>query len=430
MEIIITNSVPLNGGDASILLGIIRIITEAFPNEDISFLIYASKADVSQYYYPQYKFFKTIYEQVMNVPKIRNLKKLLKKISLKRFYIGLKLWKKVNPLSKILLKESEMQALFEYKSADFIISIGGTYLVENYNLEPRLLDYEITLCTETPLIFFTQSLGPFHNPDYRDRLKKIFKKSEIIFVRDGLSKQNLIELGVKKNKIFICADVAFYLADKQKYKKLLYFDKTKKIERVAISIRYWPYFKNIRKDIGMQNYLATIKSITQYLIEKHKTKIVFISTCQGIKEYKFNDSIIAKKVLNSLPAKFREEVIVDSDFHSPEELIEILGKFDLVIATRMHMAILALCSGVPCFPIAYEFKTRELFKQLSLEKWVYDIEQFDTSYAINLLDDFIKKLYYIAPLLSKKVGDARKSAADPGLMIKHLYNRLKKTQRL
>jgi colanic acid/amylovoran biosynthesis protein len=428
MKIIITNSVPLNGGDASILLGMIHIITEAFPNENISFLIYASKSDVSQNYYPQYKFFKILYEQVMNIPRIKNLKKLLQKISLKRFYIGLKLWEKSNPLSKILLKKSEIQTLFEYKSADFIISTGGTYLVEQYNLEPRLFDYEVSLCTDTPLIFFTQSLGPFNKPNYRYRLKNIFQRSEIIFVRDELSKKHLIELGVEKSKIFIFADAAFYLANKLKYKKLLLFDKTKKIERVAISVRNWPYFKNVRKDIGMQNYLATIKSITQYLIEKHKTKVVFISTCQGVQEYKFDDSIIAKEVLNSLPAKFREEVIVDSDFHSPEELIEILGKFDLVIATRMHMSILALCAGVPCFPIAYEFKTRELFKQLDLEKWVYDIEQFDNSYAIYLLDDFIKQLSYIAPLLYKKVDDAKRSSANSGLVMKKLYNMLKNSK--
>jgi colanic acid/amylovoran biosynthesis protein len=425
MKIIITNSVPLNGGDASILLGINNIITDAFLNEYISFIIYASKADVSQRYYPKYRFNELIYYQVRNGHKVKYFKKTFCKIALKRFNFGLKLWKKGNRLSEILLQKHEIRALSEYKSADFIISTGGTYLVEKYNLEPRLFDYEVSICTGTPLIFFTQSLGPFHNPDYRYRLRKIFKNSEVIFVRDELSKQHLIELGVRKSKIFVCADAAFCLASKEKYKKLLLFDKTKKIKRVAISVRDWPYFKSVRKDIGIKNYIETMKSVVRYMIEKYGTEVVFISTCQGIPEYKFDDSVIAREILHSLPLEMRERVIVDSDFHNPEKLIEILGKFDLVIATRMHMAILSLCAGVPCFPIAYEFKTRELFKQLELEQWVCDIEKFNASSTISLLDDFINKLPDIGPLLYKKVTEAKKSSEKPGLIIKHLYNKLK-----
>lgn len=36
----------------------------------------------------------------------------------------------------------------------------------------------------------------------------------------------------------------------------------------------------------------------------------------------------------------------------------------------MHMAILALTSGTPVFPITYEFKTQELFNRLGLGEWV------------------------------------------------------------
>ncbi len=46
MKIIITNIVPLNVGDTSILLGIIKIITQVFSDKDISFSIYANQAEI------------------------------------------------------------------------------------------------------------------------------------------------------------------------------------------------------------------------------------------------------------------------------------------------------------------------------------------------------------------------------------------------
>lgn len=51
-----------------------------------------------------------------------------------------------------------------------------------------------------------------------------------------------------------------------------------------------------------------------------------------------------------------------------------LQDFDLCIGTRMHMCILSLISGTPVLPIAYEFKTQELFGEIGLKEWVTDIE--------------------------------------------------------
>jgi colanic acid/amylovoran biosynthesis protein len=43
----------------------------------------------------------------------------------------------------------------------------------------------------------------------------------------------------------------------------------------------------------------------------------------------------------------------------------------------MHMAILALSAGVPVVPIAYEFKTSELFERLGMGHWVTAIGDVD-----------------------------------------------------
>ncbi len=102
--------------------------------------------------------------------------------------------------------------------------------------------------------------------------------------------------------------------------------------------------------------------------------MLFISTCQGIKEYKFEDSKVAKDIFELLSTEAKQKSVVDDKFHIPDELRTIIEKLDLVISTRLHFAIQSLCVGVPVLPIAYEFKTKELFSRL-VNNWTLTLLQ-------------------------------------------------------
>src|SRR3546814_6657409 len=71
----------------------------------------------------------------------------------------------------------------------------------------------------------------------------------------------------------------------------------------------------------------------------------------------------------------RSRVRVDDRFHTPEALRDRYAGYDMVVATRMHAAILALCAGTPVMPLAYEFKTAELFGRLGFAGKVPSIER-------------------------------------------------------
>jgi colanic acid/amylovoran biosynthesis protein len=76
----------------------------------------------------------------------------------------------------------------------------------------------------------------------------------------------------------------------------------------------------------------------------------------------------------------------------------------------MHMAILSLCSGTPVLPIAYEFKTLELFRRLGLGDLVSDIEAVGADVFPSLLDRFIAALSERQPALMEAVLEQRSSA--------------------
>jgi len=430
MKIIITNTVALNGGDAAILQGLVYVLRKIF-GSNTEFVVYDNQANVANRYYPELKFRKLIYININDLknPFIRKCIRHFKcpryvwaRLNCLRFHFAAWCWcNSLRILAKMLLRKHELEDLVSYESADIIISTGGTYLVENYDLSSRIFDYKISLLMGKPLVFFTQSLGPFSNRRNRTALSKIFSGALLILVRDEKSRQYLMDLDVDMRKVYIFPDIAFGLPIKEFAKE----DATgtfyqKESLNVGISVRYWPFFK-VGKTTGMETYMEVISRTVTHLRNKYNASITFISTCQGIPEYWAGDSKVAQEIWSRLPDDIKKDVRVDHSFHPLYELLETLASFDMVIATRMHMAILSLIAGTPVLPIAYEFKTKELFKRLDFAEWTQDIETLETHTFRKVADSFLKQLPERSEALFNRVAKEREGAMDSGKRVKEAY---------
>jgi colanic acid/amylovoran biosynthesis protein len=69
---------------------------------------------------------------------------------------------------------------------------------------------------------------------------------------------------------------------------------------------------------------------------------------------------------------------------------------------------------VPVLPIAYEFKTDELFARLGLDDFVQPIDTLDDESLCDALDRFLAALPQICALLPLAVESARRSAFAAG----------------
>ena len=269
MRVVITNCQLYNGGDAAITFAIIGIILRAF-GKSTEITILDPSAEGAQKFYPDLR--------IMQMP--------YHKFGRRRRYIIRLLGSSIMPVLTRLpffATVAERAALETYKAADLIISTGGTYLVEQYDLTPRIYELFLALTARRRLVFFAQSLGPFLKKKNRRPLRRIFSASPLIMVRDERSKQNLLELGVSTNKIHVVADAAFSLADPN----VLSAAKVRKIDalRVAISVRDWHHFRTRSPTAGMDIYKRSVARAVEWLVMNKKATVVFISTCQGIAEY-------------------------------------------------------------------------------------------------------------------------------------------------
>ena len=78
----------------------------------------------------------------------------------------------------------------------------------------------------------------------------------------------------------------------------------------------------------------------------------------------------------------------------------------------MHFAILALVSGVPVIPIAYEFKMRELFDGLGQPDLVHDIESVTSSTLLVSIDSLLESEHILRRDLFHAVADAHVRAVE------------------
>lgn len=420
MKILITNIVTLNAGDAAILYAMIDVLRAAFAGNDIQFIVYDKHGNAPSRYYPELEFRKLLY---LSREADNRGSDLLRRFSEIRFKLGLWSIKHNAPLlPHIFLTETERRDVLEYKTADLIVSSGGTYLVENYSLAARIFDYQLSLNLEKPLVFFTQSLGPFSDPSNRKALLPIFSDSIAILVRDEQSVRNLEDLGVSNQHIHLAADAAFALSDVEALKAArLPVETSPQKLRVAISVREWRHFKSVEPAKGMKQYIDALRESSNYLVEKHNAEITYLSTCQGMPEYWTDDSRLAQTIVDGLPETTRRSVSVDASFHQPAHLAHVLKSYDFVIATRMHMAIIALGVGKPVLPIAYEFKMQELFERLGAGRWVQDIETLSGNALIQTLDRFLEELPSIREPLFAAVEREYASAVASGEIVKQAY---------
>ena len=357
MNIVITNTVALNGGDAAILEALMAVVRRRYP--EARFTIFDSQPTVAARYHGH------DFRQMMH----QGLPWKRRAFHEQRLLSAAALWRR-SAAARLLCRGDEASSLATYAAADRVISTGGTYLVEAYDLTHRL--FELAICERLcqPVTFFTQSLGPFRAPANRVALRRAMSRSPLVLLRDERSRRHLLELGVDPEKLQVVPDVVFGLADPavvaQAGRRAM---PEAGPRRVAISVREWKHFASMSAADGMAQYESAVAALATRLAREGRD-VVFLSTCQGIPEYWTDDSELATCIHDRLDTDVKERVRVDRRFRRPRALLKELQNYDLVVATRMHMAIMSLIAGVPVLPIAYEFKTDELFERLGHPEWV------------------------------------------------------------
>jgi colanic acid/amylovoran biosynthesis protein len=375
MRVEVVNTVALNGGDAAILLGLRRQL-ERVLGPEIELVARDTAPGAARALYPEQAFAARAAARI-RVPRVKWLGRLVRDLDRLRWRAAARTLAGGPAIARRLLRPGELGLLRAYARADLGISTGGTYFVERYGIWPKVFEVELLQALGTPVVLYTQSLGPFTRRENRRAMRRIAGDAALVLLRDEASRRHLLELGVPPERLHVVADAAFTFALPGRARR-----PPARIRAVALSVREWPFTAN------RQGYGDAVAELVVHLVRVHGARVTFLSTCQGVAAYWTDDAREARRIAAALPDDVRGATTVDGEFHRPEALIERLAEFDLAVSTRMHHAILSLCAGTPVLPVAYEFKTRELFARLGLAAFVSDIGELGPGGLVDALERF------------------------------------------
>lgn len=365
----ITTTASLNGGDAALLEAELDAIERAFPGANV--VTYDQQAAVASRYRPALGLRAGLVWPAERPPAGRVASAGVWAIHLGRVLLAaVALRGHAIRLARALAPSATaFEALVRYRDADVVATNAGTMLMPHYRYGPRLVDYAVAAIVRTPVVYFTQTMGPFRPGVSSVVLSRMLRRSPLVLVRGDETVAHLRRIGVKGPRVVVAPDPVFvFAADAD-----LAHGRARRLPehrpKVGVSVRDWPYFD------GQADYEAAVVDLCTRLVRERDAEITFLSTCQGIPEYWTDDSAVARRIYGRLDGDVQERILIDDGFNDTATLRAKVRDLDLVVATRLHMAILSLVSGTPAIPLAYEAKTAEVFGRLGASAMVIGIDQ-------------------------------------------------------
>jgi colanic acid/amylovoran biosynthesis protein len=339
-RVLVTDAVPVNGGDEALLVGLLRSLSQRWGSP--RFTVLCQRPDESR--------------------------RLLPDLA----------------IEPALTHDGDISSVERwYREADVVVSTPGGFLHEHYDIETALRGFNLAHRFNKPLALFAQSIGPFSNEKNRALIRCGLDRAALIAVRDRLSVQHLAECGIAGERVVHVPDVAFLW---RRLAPTLYKAKAAgRPRRVGLCFRRWP----LRDVEESTNTIAKGRRLIEHLSSRGIEEFLFVSTCQGTPGY-VDDSELAVRIVEGLTPALRSRCVVDRTRYHTEELIRILSDCDLMVSMRLHGCLLAMLGGTPAMGLAYESKTPEIFGQLGLKKYQVPFTSYQTRWcqcASGLLDD-------------------------------------------
>lgn len=383
MNILITNTVPINGGDRALLEATISFFKDLYPSA--RFNILSNNAPLCQQHIPQYNF-DWDWEYVTNIFSTSkfDLNVFIRKL-LNHFKVNF-----TSRTSMLFASKSERRVFALYKKADLVVSGAGGYIHDFYGYENRFRSFDMAFELDKKVIMFCQSIGPFWLKENYKRIRETFGKMALIILRENVSFEHIKKIGYTKPNITLSTDIAFYLNSKIKTKNS--FSRNKK--EIVLNFRNWAGDKNEIKNKAV--------SICINLVEKEKCNLTFLSTCQGIERY-IDDSVFAQEIFSELPDSIKKHCTIDKKNYSLNDRIEKFSQFDAYIGMRLHGAILSLLGETPAFVVGYEDKSKGIYKDLNMSDFEINYKQ-----DINEINLKIGKFISVVEIIKEKIPSTLK----------------------
>jgi colanic acid/amylovoran biosynthesis protein len=161
-------------------------------------------------------------------------------------------------------------------------------------------------------------------------------------------------------------------------------------------------------EAGYRAYRAALRDGLREALDGRDERVVIVS--QVAVHGKDSDIEAATQLAEELRSAGLEASFADLGEHTDAELSAFYGQFDLVVASRLHSGILALCAGTPIVALSYLPKTDGVLERLGMSSLVQPAAGLDPHALAGTVRDALERREELRGLVAERLTDARVSA--------------------
>lgn len=243
-----------------------------------------------------------------------------------------------------------LKLLTQFKSFDFIVAVGGGYMRMGYPLEMlktglvHLPQLAATALAGKPSVYLPQSIGPLRGGSLRP-IRALLAKTSRVYLRDQRSISELTLPNAVRFPDLAALDVSRSLEPRQ-------------VDPLPV--------------LSIRAIRGTVPAGIYELEKLLPTFDTYIQSTTG-----GNNDIPATETLNYSSILPREELMVPSA--GPR----------VIVAVRLHAALMALRAGHYVVHLSYERKGFGAFEDLGLKDYVFNVNSFSPSQVADLVDQLL-----------------------------------------
>lgn len=304
----------------------------------------------------------------------------------------------------------EKSKLRAFDEVDIVVNSGGDSLSGEKFVGSSFLNIVYALLLDKPVVLFGESLGYYRNPINRIVGKYIFNKVGLILVREELSKEYLLSIGIDERKIFVTSDPAFILppAQRSRVDEILSAEDIPPFSTPIIGINPSGSITKYMTagDTSDTSYIQTMADVIDHLIATTGFSILMIP---HVYSPGGDDRETIKKIVSLVSRP--EKVFQITEEYSAEDLKGIIGLCDIFVGARMHATIAATSLCIPTVGIAYGHKMHGIIgKTLNLERFIIDIADLNPTSLIAAIEAAWQERDVIRAHLEDVVPSVKKTA--------------------
>lgn len=253
------------------------------------------------------------------------------------------------------------------RDADVVADVSGIAFVDGRGLVTLVYNVLLVLpalLLGRPVVKIAQAVGPFDERPNRLAARVVLSRMAGLLARGRRTEEHLRELGVAFDGV--AADVAFLMEvgdEEQDWAREVAGDDP------FVAVVPSQVVLDQAEPLGL-DYVANVVAVVDALAEHRDVVLLAHSARPGHGASRLNDIPICEEALRRVARPDRCRLApVDA---TPRQLRALIGRSDLLVASRFHAMISGLATGVPSLVVGWSHKYREVLADFDVPELALD----------------------------------------------------------